>query len=134
MQFIKNAWLKLLWLRVAQSVIRIRGQTLFFHTGLCVIFFYLIKTLISKRHGVKFNFIVVLVFFCFYQESFKCKTACWDAALFAFRHLPPSSNSLQFSFIRAQSHSKCTASTHSSMVIWEHILGKGYEHIKTRLK
>ncbi len=54
LQVIANAWWQLLLLRVAQPVIRFRGQTLF-HTGPCGFGFcfpFIIKNFIQKLHVV----------------------------------------------------------------------------------
>ncbi len=54
LQVIANAWLQLLLLRVAQPIIRFRGQALF-HTGPCGFGFcfpFIIKNFIQKLHVV----------------------------------------------------------------------------------
>ncbi len=75
LQVIANAWLQLLLLRVAQPVIRFRGQALF-HTGPCGFGFcfpFIIKKLHSKTACCVYLCYLWLIFkFVWWSETLKC--------------------------------------------------------------
>ncbi len=74
LQVIANAWWQLLLLRVAQPVIRFRGQALF-HTGPCGFGFcfpFIIKNFIQKLHVVLTCYLWLIFKFVWWSETLKC--------------------------------------------------------------
>ncbi len=74
LQVIANAWLQLLLLRVAQPVIRFRGQALF-HTGPCGFGFcfpFIIKNFIQKLHVVFTCYLWLIFKLVWWSETLKC--------------------------------------------------------------